>query len=145
MIFWLILRGFWFTSFYALWVILQSSTKLNVLWRCIIVVSFISVAFVLSSYKSSNVFVAKQHPWNGPFCGVSAPSLLQIWLELANISTRGTSFIRQRQSLNNLFKIKCLSRNGTYPKLMVLVHFGPNLPPENPKYCQKTQNTSPKS
>ena len=35
------------------------------------------------------------------------------------------------------FKIKCLSRNETYPKLMVLVLFWTNFPPENPKYCQK--------
>ena len=46
-IFWLILRGFWFTTFYVLWVTPQSLAKLNTLWRYIIVVRFISVAFVV--------------------------------------------------------------------------------------------------
>ena len=38
---------FWFMPSYALWVTPQSSAKSNVLRRCIIVVSFISVAFVV--------------------------------------------------------------------------------------------------
>ena len=45
--FWLILTGFWFTPSYTLWITTQSSAKLNVQWRYIIVVSFISVAFVI--------------------------------------------------------------------------------------------------
>ena len=35
------------------------------------------------------------------------------------------------------FKIKCYSGNETYPKMMVLAHFRPNLPQGNPKYYQK--------
>ena len=34
-------------------------------------------------------------------------------------------------------KIKCYSRNETYPEMMVLVHFGPNLPQGNPKFFKK--------
>ena len=49
-IFWLILKGFWFTPSYALWVTPQSSAKLNVLLRYIIVVRFISVAFVVVKF-----------------------------------------------------------------------------------------------
>ena len=46
-IFWLILRGFWFTTFYALWATPQFLAKLNTLWRYIIVARFISVAFAV--------------------------------------------------------------------------------------------------
>ena len=42
-----ILRGFWFTTFYALRVTSQSLAKLNTLWRYIIVRRFISVALVV--------------------------------------------------------------------------------------------------
>ena len=45
-IFWLILRGFWFTPSYALWITPQSSAKFNLLWRYILMISFISLAFV---------------------------------------------------------------------------------------------------
>ena len=47
-------------------------------------------------------------------------------------------------------KIKYYSRNGTYPEMMVLVHFGPNLPQGNPKFFKKNKflplwyNTSPR-
>ena len=37
------------------------------------------------------------------------------------------------------FKIKCLSRNETYPKLKVLVHFGAHFIPGKPKILPKTR------
>ena len=69
-----------------------------------------------------------------PFCGVPelsplppAPpkfdsSLLKFWPEVISYQTKTIS----KQS----FKIKCLSRNGTYPKLKVLVHFAAQFKPE---------------
>ena len=45
-IFWLILRGLWFTPSYCLWFAPQSPAKFNFLWSYILVVSFISLAFV---------------------------------------------------------------------------------------------------
>ena len=45
-IFWLILRGFSFTHSYVLRVTPQSSAKFNLLWRYMLVGSFISLAFV---------------------------------------------------------------------------------------------------
>ena len=49
-------------------------------------------------------------------------SLLKFWPEVISYQTKTIS----KQS----FKIKCLSRNGTYPKLKVLVHFAVQFKPE---------------
>ena len=71
----------------------------------------------------------------GGFIGVFSPkygsSLLKLRPEVVSYKTKTV----YEQS----FKIKCLSRNGMHPKLTFLVHFGPNLPLENPKYCPKTR------
>ena len=135
MIFWLILRGFWFTPSYALWVTPQSSAKLNVLWRYIIVVSFISVAFVvvkLYIFKCS--------------ASINWPLLRSFWaLSLANV-TRVCSNFNQRYVFHmtktvseQSFKIRCLSRNKTYPKLIILVHFWTQFTPRKPKISPKTK------
>ena len=91
----------------------------------------------LSSYKFSNVFVAIQHPWNGLFCGVSRPFLLQIWLKFAEISIRGTSLIRQIQLPNNLSKLSVSAETRHTQSWWFWSILRPNLPSENPKYCQK--------
>ena len=137
-IFWHILRGFWFTPSYALWVTPQSCAIFSFLWRYIVVVSFITLAFVLSSYKCSNVFMAMQHPWNHPFMGFlsSFPptygtSLLKCRPEVVSHKTKTVS----KQS----FKNKCLSGNMTYPKLKVLVHFWAQFTPGKPKVLPKTR------
>ena len=67
----------------------------------------------------------------GPFSPKYGSSLLKFRPEVVSDKVKTVS----EQS----FKIKCLSRNRTYPKLTVLIIFGPNLPLENPKYCQKTK------
>ena len=119
MIFWPILRGFWFTPSYALWVTPQSSATLNVLQRYIIMVSFISVAFVIVKLEIFKCFRGNAF-------------LLQIWLEFIEISTKDTSFIRQKVSEQS-FKIKCLSGIEKYPKLIVLVHFWAQFSPKKTK------------
>ena len=125
---WLILRGFWFTPSYAQWLTPQSSAKFNFLWRYILVVSFISLAFVAVKLLMFRCFGGDAASMKPPFWGVPEPSplspssppnfdssLLKFWPELISYQTKTIS----KQS----FKIQCLSRNGTYPKLKVLVHF----------------------
>ena len=63
--------------------------KLNVSWKYIIIGRFISVALLVVKLQIFKVFVAMQHPWNGHFWEVSAPSLPQTWLNFAEALTRG--------------------------------------------------------
>ena len=81
-----------------------------------------------------------QDPWNHPFGGGGggcwalsplniAQVLLKFWPEVVSHKTKTVS----RQS----FKIKCLSGNGTYPKLNVLVHFWDQFTPWKPKTLPK--------
>ena len=79
-----------------------------------------------------------QHPWNHPFGGFLSPfspkcgtSLLKFRPEVVSRKTNTIS----KQS----FKIKCLSRNGTYPKLKVLVHFWVQFISGKPKILPKTR------
>ena len=78
-----------------------------------------------------------QHPWNGLFCGASRPFLLQIWLKFAEILIRGTSLIRQIQLPNNLSKLSVSAETRHTQSWWFWSILRPNLPPENPKYCQK--------
>ena len=123
LIFWLILRGFWFTPSYTLWVTPQSSAKLNVLWRYIIVVSFISVAFVVLKLKIFKCFrgdaASMKLPLLGGFWALSPANMTRVcW----NFNHRYV-FHKTNAVSEESFKIKCLSGNEAYPKLMVLVHF----------------------
>ena len=70
--------------------------------------------------------------------GVSGPFLPQIGSSLLKFRPE-VVFHKKKIVSEQSFKIKCLSGNRTYPKLTVLVHFGTNLPLENPKYCQKNK------
>ena len=135
MIFWLILRGFWFMPSYALWVTPQSSANLNVLSRYIIVVSFISVIFVV---VKSWIFKC----FHGNTASMKWPPLRGFWDLSSTNMTRVQWNFNQRYVLHKTktvseqsFKIKCLSGNETYPSWWFWSIFGPNLPPENPKYC----------
>ena len=60
-----------------------------------------------------------------------ATSLLKFLPEVVSHKTKRVS----KQS----FKIKCLSGNGTYPKLKVLVHFWAQFTPGKPKILPKTR------
>ena len=79
-----------------------------------------------------------QHPWNHPFGGFLSPfspkydtSFLKFRSEVVTHKKKTVS----KQS----FKFKCLSRNGTYPKLKVLVHFWTQFIPGKPKILSKTR------
>ena len=61
----------------------------------------------------------------GPFSLKYGLSLLKFQLEVV--------FHKKKTASGQSFKIKCWSSNETYPKMMVLVHFGPNLPQWNQK------------
>ena len=127
--------------FIALWVTPQSSAKLNVLCRYKIVVSFISVAFVVFN-KFSNIFVAMQHPWNIPFFGgflglfshKCGSSLLKFRLEVVSHKTKGV--------FEHSFKIKSLNGNGTYPQFTILVHLWAQFTHGKPKILPKKTNLS---
>ena len=111
----------------------------------------------LSNYIFSNVFVAMQHPWNGPFLGsfwaLPSPNMNRVcW----NFDHRYV-FHKKNTVSEQSFKITCLSGNGTYPKLIVLVHFWAQFTPKIPKCWQNSKlffrnyvlwlsnNTSPRS
>ena len=68
-----------------------------------------------------------------PFGGVSGPFLPQIWLQFAEISTRGSL------SLNNLSKLSVYAETGRTQSRWIWFIFGPNLLLEKPKYCQKNK------
>ena len=91
--------------------------------RYIIVVSFISVAFVAVKLKIFKCFrgdaASMKWPLLGGFWALSltyGSSLLKFRPEVVSHKTKTVS----EQS----FKIKCLCGNRTYPKLTDLVHFG---------------------
>ena len=139
MIFWLILRGFLFTPSYALWVTPQFSTKLNVLWRYIIVGSFISVAFLVVKLKFFKCFYGDAASMKWPllegFWAVSPANMTQVcWnFDQKNI------FHKTKTVSEQSFKIKSLSGNKMYPKLMVLVHFRAQFTPRKPSILPKTK------
>ena len=128
-IFWLILRGFWFTTFYALWVTPQSLSKLNTSWRYIIVVRFICVAFVVVKLWSFKCFLGNAASTKRLLLGDSWPFLPQIWLEFAEISTR-SSLIKKRQPLNNLSKLSVKAEMRHIQKWWFWSILGPIYPRE---------------
>ena len=138
MIFWPILRGFWFTPSYALWVTPQSSATLNVLQRYIIMVSFISVAFVIVKLEIFKCFrgdaASMKWPLLGGFWALSPANMTRVcW----NFDQRYV-FHKTKTVSEQSFKIKCLSGIETYPKLIVLVHFWAQFPPQkNQTFFQK--------
>ena len=135
MIFWLILRGFWFMPSYALWFTPQSSAKLNVLWRCIIVVSFISVAFVVVKLYIFKCSASINWPLLGGFWALSPANMTRVcW----NFNQRYV-FHKTKTVSEQSFKIKCLSGNETFPNLMVLVHFWAQFSPRKLKILSKTK------
>ena len=97
----------------------------------------------LWSYKISNVFLARKHPWNAPFWGFFGPELPQInpillkFLPEVVLKDKKTVFEEPLKNSN-------FSRNGRYSKVC---KFGPTLSPiyplkmaeirENNKYWDK--------
>ena len=133
MIFWLILRGFWFMPSYALWVTPQSSAKLNVLWRYIVVVSFISVAFVVVKLQIFICFcedeASLKWPLLGGFWVLSPPNMTRLcW----NFDQRYV--FHKTKTIWTIFQNEVFKRKWNVPKFD---GFGPFL---DPIYPQKTQN-----
>ena len=71
----------------------------------------------------------------GRFLGLFSPKYGSSLLKLQSgiVSHETKTFSEQS------FKIKCLSRNGTHPKLTVLVHFGAQFTPGKPKILPKNK------
>ena len=106
-------------------------------------VSFISVAFVIVKLEIFKCFrgnaASMKWPLLGGFWALSPANMTRVcW----NFNQRYI-FHKTKTVSEQSFKIKCLSGIETYPKLMVLVHFGAQSPPppkKNPtKYCQKAK------
>ena len=107
-------------------------------------VSFISGAFVVVKLSIFKCFhgdaVSMKWPLLGGFWALSSVNMT--WVS-RNFDQR---YVKKCWLKCKSFKIKCLNGNKTYPKLMVLVHFGSNFSTKKPKYCQKPkffpENTS---
>ena len=133
------MRDFWFTPSYTLWVTPQFFFQIKHLmevhnhgkfhWCSICGCQVIN--FQMFSSQCSNHEMV-------PFWGVSGPFLLQIWLKFLKISTRGTSFVRKKQSLNNLSKLSVSAETGLTQNWWFWSIFGTNLPSKKPKYCKKS-------
>ena len=79
-----------------------------------------------------------QHPWNHPFGGLLSPFSPKYSTSLLKCRPEVVSHKRKTVSKQS-FKIMCLSRNGTYPRLKVLVHLWAQFTPEKPKTLPKTR------
>ena len=89
LIFWLISRGFSFTPSYALLFTPQSPAKLKVLWRCITVVSFITVAFVVAKFYIFKCFGSSRkldvRLLLGGFLARTVPNSVRFFLKLGPV------------------------------------------------------------
>ena len=73
-----------------------------------------------------------QHPWNHSFGGFLSPFFPKYDTTLLKFRPEVVSH-KTKTVFKKPFKIKCLSRNGTYPKLKVFVNFGAQFNPGKPK------------
>ena len=155
-IFWLFLRDFLTTPSYSLRVTPQFFAKSKVLWWYIIMVSFISLAFVVPKLKIFKCFHGncsshKMGPswvFLGPFFPKYSSNLSKFGPEVAH---------HKRRTGCECFKIRCLSTNRIYPKSSFLVHFWAQFTPGKRNILSKTKifpetaslglsdDTSPKS
>ena len=124
---------------YVLSVTPQSSAKLNVLWIYRLVVSFISVAFVVVKFMNFQInswhVASMKWPLLGGFWSLSPTNMTRVcW----NFNQRYV-FHKRKTFSEQSFKIKCLSGNRTYPKLMVLVHYYVQFTRRKPKILPKTK------
>ena len=79
-----------------------------------------------------------QHPWNHPFGGLLNTFSPKYRTSLLKFRPEVVSHKKKTVSKQS-FKIMCLSRNETYPKLKVLVHLWDQFTPEKPKTLPKTR------
>ena len=80
-----------------------------------------------------------QHPWNNPFGGFLSPFSPKYGTSLLEFRPVVVVSHKTKTASKQSFKIKCLSGNGTYPKLKVLVHFWAQFTPGKPKILLKTR------
>ena len=145
----LILKVFTFIPSYTLWVTPQDFTNWKTLLRYISVVSFISIAFMVVKLKIFKVFRIDLAFMKWPLFfggggreGVRGggrgfgPLLCQILFNLAEILTRHSVPIRKTQYLKNPPKFWILAQM-VFQRLQFCSILGPNLLPENQKYCLK--------
>ena len=71
----------------------------------------------------------------GRFLGLFSPKYGSSLLKFQS----GVVSHKKKTVFEQSFKIKCLSRNGTHPKLTVLVHFGAQFTPGKPKILPKNK------
>ena len=102
----------------------------------IIVISFISVAFVVVKLYIFKCFYGDTASMTWPLLGSFWPFSPKYGLSLLKFRPQ-VVFHKTKTVSEQSFKIKCLSSNRTYLKTMVLVYFAPNLSQGKPKYCQK--------
>ena len=145
-LFLLILRGFLFTHAYTLWITTQAFVKWKTLWRCIFVVSFISIAYKIVMSKIFEVFhfETASMKWSllGVFSGPYFPKycliLLKIWPEVVSIKTVGKS-----QSLKNLLKYFFLAPMGRNQNLQFWsIFLESDLLSENQRRLLNTKNSA---
>ena len=90
--------------FYTLWRIPKFSQTKGIMNIQTIVVSFISVAFVVVKLKIFKVLDTNLAPMMCPFPGLFRPLHPQIWYDFAEIFTRDGT-LADKNSLSNLSKI----------------------------------------
>ena len=134
--FWLILWAFLFMSSCTLWVTLQDFAKWKTL-RCIFVISFISIAFVVVKLKFFKLFGIDSASMK-PFLGFFWPFFPKILFSFAEILTRGgLQLVFGNTEFEKYFNILYFSSNGRHPKFTVLFHFGGQFTAGKPKILLK--------
>ena len=98
------------------------------------VISFISIGYAVVKLKIFKVSWLIQHLWNGPFLGIFWLLFPQILFDLAEILNR-VSPIRQTHCLKNPSKLWNWAQMESTASLRFWSILGPNLLPENEKYC----------
>ena len=123
--FWLIFGDFSFTPSYALWVRPQSFAKLKVLWKYIIVVSFMGTEFPVVKLKSFK-FLSHQFsihetiPFGGSF-GPNSPKYCPILIIFSP-----EVLFKERKSVNlRIFKKFRFLRKREIPNFTVFVQLWP--------------------
>ena len=114
---WLFFRGFSIMPSYALWVMPQLFVKWKVSWIYIIVISFISVTFVVVKLSIFQCFRGNAASMKWPFLGPNSLKYCQI---LLNIST-DVVFKETQTVFEDFWKNWNFYRDERYPKSARLV------------------------
>ena len=119
LIFWLILAGFWFTPFYALWFTPQSFIKLKVLWRYIISVRFMNMAFAAVKLQIFKTFRTDSASMKWfflvAFWALTPPNIVRFWWIFHQ---RYLSRRKKKGIFKNLRKIQIFTETGDTQSLL---------------------------